>query len=161
MGPLGTFHNCQALQVSVGCNSASNGWSSKTPPGHQHTPLNWLKIETEQTGNFWTNASRLRSTRYSCNHPQLPPTEQKAKTIQFRSWKIRKKCSSTYEIKAYGYFLQEVLQWKRGSLQDTTEWEYTVLVHKLMRSVRMGAQDCSSYYAHHSFLTHEGNYILQ
>lgn len=77
LGLVGSCCNWQVLQMLVGCSSALWCQSSKATPGHRHTPLNWLKIETEQTGNFLTNAPRLWSTRYSCNHPQFPPTEQK------------------------------------------------------------------------------------
>ena len=45
-------------------------------------------------------------------------TESKNHSLQ--KLKNNKKCSSKYEIKAYGYFLQELLQRKR-SLQDNTE----------------------------------------
>lgn len=87
-------------------------------------------------------------------------TESKNHSLQ-KLKNNKKKCSSKYEIKAYGYFLQELLQRKRGSLQDTTEQENATWVYKFMRSTRTGAQACTSYYVHHSFLTHEGNYILQ
>jgi len=46
-------------------------------------------------------------------------TESKNHSLQ--NLKNNKKCSSKYEMKAYGYFLQELLQRKRRSLQDTTE----------------------------------------
>lgn len=105
------------MQFSLRC------WSSKSPPGHRHTPLNWLKMKQSKREFFeqmlWDYGAHVTAVTTHSSLLQNRNTESKNHSLQ--KLKNNKKCSSKYEIKAYGYFLHDLLQRKRGSLQDTTE----------------------------------------